>query len=61
MDAMDIYFRELPDIYIAQLVLRHMGNERYWEGWSTKEHNIRFLDPWQNEFMKTILSLKPTE
>jgi peptide/nickel transport system substrate-binding protein len=60
VDAMDIWFRELPDLYMAQLVLRHLANEYYWTGWSTKEENLGFLDPWQLEFKKTLLNLKPT-
>ena len=60
-EAMDIWFEELPDIYISQLIIRHLGNEEYWTGWSSKDDNYGFLHPWQQEFLKTMFNLKPTK
>lgn len=59
VQAMDIWFRDMPDIYVSQLIIRHMGNETYWTGWPTKENNYGFLHPWQQEFLKTVINLKP--
>jgi peptide/nickel transport system substrate-binding protein len=61
VEAMDIWFRDMPDIYVGQLIIRHMGNEEYWTGWPTKDNNYGFLHPWQQEFMKTIVNLKATK
>lgn len=60
-DAMEVWFEELPDIYISQLIIRHLGNEEYWTGWSSKDDNYGFLHPWQQEFLKTMFNLKPTK
>ncbi len=59
VQAMDVWFRDMPDIYVSQLIIRHMGNETYWTGWPTKENNYGFLHPWQQEFLKTVINLKP--
>ena len=60
-DAMEVWFDELPDIYISQLIIRHLGNEEYWTGWSSKDDNYGFLHPLQQEFLKTMFNLKPTK
>jgi hypothetical protein len=60
-EAMDIWFEEMPDIYISQLIIRHLGNEEYWTGWSLKDDNYGFLHPWQQEFLKTMFNLEPTK
>jgi peptide/nickel transport system substrate-binding protein len=57
--AMDIWFREMPDIYFAQLIIRHLGNETYWKNWPTKDNNYGFLHPWQQEFLKTVVNVRP--
>ena len=56
--AMEIWYRELPDVYIAQLIIRYSGNETYWTGWTSKDNNLGQLHPWQQEFMNTIIQLK---
>lgn len=60
-EAMEIWFEELPDIYISQLIIRHMGNGHYWSNWTGKNNNYGFLHPWQQEFMKTMVNLKATQ
>lgn len=57
-DAMEIWFEELPDIYISQLIIRHLGNEHYWSGWTSKDDNYGVLHPWQQEFLKIVVNLK---
>ena len=37
-DAMEIRYEELPDIYVSQLIIRHVSNENYWEGWSSLDN-----------------------
>ncbi len=59
--AMEIWFNDLPDIYISQLIIRHLGNETYWTGWPSMDDNYGFLHPWQQEFLKAIINLKPVQ
>ncbi len=61
VDAMQIWFSELPDVYISQLIIRHLGNNTYWTGWPSIDDNYGFLHPWQQEFMKTIINLTPAQ
>lgn len=60
-DAMEIWFDDMPDVYIAQLIIRHLGNEEYWTGWPTDRNNYGQLHPWQQEFLKTTTRLKATK
>ena len=57
-DAMEIWYEELPDIYVSQLIIRHLGNENYWEGWPSFDDNYGVLHPWQQEFLKITTGLK---
>ena len=60
-DAMEIWFEELPDIYISQLIVRSLGNTEYWEGWTSKEDNYGVLHPWQQEFLKITTRLEANQ
>lgn len=60
-DAMDIWFEELPDIYVSQLIIRHLGNEQFWTGWPSFDNNYGVLHPWQQEFLKIVTNLKATK
>jgi len=53
--AMDIWFKELPDVFVAQLVIRYPMTTQYWTGWPSQEDPYGFPHSWQQEFMKTIL------
>jgi peptide/nickel transport system substrate-binding protein len=58
--AMDVWFRELPDVYVAQLVIRYPMSTQNWTGWPTQEDPYGFPHSWQQEFLKTLLRLEPT-
>lgn len=58
--AMDIWVRELPDVYVAQLIIRYPMSNHYWTGWPTDADPFGFPHSWQQEFLKTILKLEPT-
>lgn len=58
--AMDIWVRELPDVFVAQLIIRYPMSTQYWTGWPTQEDPYGFPHSWQQEFLKTILRLEPT-
>lgn len=58
--AMDIWVRELPDVYLAQLIIRYPMTSHYWTGWPTVDDPYGFPHSWQQEFLKTILRLEPT-
>jgi peptide/nickel transport system substrate-binding protein len=57
--AMDIWIRELPDVYVAQLVIRYPMSTEHWTGWPSAEDPYGFPHSWQQEFLKTILKLEP--
>ena len=57
-DAMEIWYEELPDIYVPQLIIRHLGSENFWDGWPSFDDNYGVLHPWQQEFLKIITSLE---
>ncbi|MFW6074839.1 MAG: ABC transporter substrate-binding protein [Chloroflexota bacterium] len=59
--AMDIWIRELPQIFMAQLIIRYPMSSHYWEGWPTEDDVYGFPHSWQQEFMKTIVNLRPTQ
>jgi peptide/nickel transport system substrate-binding protein len=58
--AMDIWFKELPMVNFAQLVLRYSLNTTYWTGWPSKDDPFGLVDPWRQELLKTLLKLQPT-
>ncbi len=39
--AMDIWVRELPDVYVAQLIIRYPMSKHYWTGWPTEADAVR--------------------
>jgi peptide/nickel transport system substrate-binding protein len=57
--AMDIWFRELPDVFVSQLIIRYPMSTARWTGWPTQEDSYGFPHSWQQEFMKTIIRLEP--
>ncbi len=57
--AMDIWFRELPDVFVAQLIIRYPMSTARWTGWPTQEDPYGFPHSWQQEFLKTIIRLEP--
>ncbi len=58
--AMDVWFRELPDVFVSQLIIRYPMSTARWTGWPTQEDPYGFPHSWQQEFMKTIIRLEPT-
>lgn len=58
--AMDIWFKELPMVYVSQLIIRYPMNTTHWTGWPSKEKPYGFPHSWQQELLKTILTLQPT-
>jgi peptide/nickel transport system substrate-binding protein len=59
--AMEIWIRELPQIFIAQLIIRYPMTTHYWEGWPDENDVYGFPHTWQHEFLKTIVNLRPTQ
>ncbi len=59
-EAMDIWYRELPMIYVSQLIIRYPMNTTYWTGWPSKDKPFGFPHSWQQELMKTLFALQPT-
>ena len=57
--AMDIWVKELPDIFLGQLIIRHPCNTTYWTGWPSQQDPYGFLHPLQWEFLKTFIHLQP--
>jgi peptide/nickel transport system substrate-binding protein len=57
--AMDIWFREMPDVFVSQLIIRYPMNTTRWTGWPTQEDAYGFPHSWQQEFLKTLLRLQP--
>ena len=53
--AMDVWFKEMPMIYVSQLIIRYPMNTTYWTGWPSKEKPYGFPHSWQQELMKTLL------
>jgi peptide/nickel transport system substrate-binding protein len=60
-EAMDIWIRELPQIFIAQLIIRYPMSTHYWEGWPDENDVYGFPHSWQQEFLKTIINLRPRQ
>ena len=61
VEAMDVWFENLPMLYVAQLIIRYPMSTEYWTGWPSKEDPYGFPHSWQQEFQKTILRLQPTK
>ena len=57
--AMDIWFREMPDVFVSQLIIRYPMSTQRWTGWPTDEDPYGFPHSWQQEFLKTIIRLEP--
>jgi peptide/nickel transport system substrate-binding protein len=57
--AMDLWFKDLPMIYVSQLIIRYPMNTQYWTGWPSKDNPYGFPHSWQQELLKTILTLQP--
>lgn len=58
--AMDLWFKDLPMIYVSQLIIRYPMNTTYWSGWPSKDKPYGFPHSWQQELMKTLFALQPT-
>ena len=59
--AMEIWVSEMPDIYVAQLIIRYPMNTTYWVGWPSSATPYGFPHSWQWEFLKTFINLEPTQ
>jgi peptide/nickel transport system substrate-binding protein len=62
VEAMDIWFDELPVIPITQAKKIIPFNTTYWTGWPTAENN--FIHPptwWQGNTEEIILGLQPAQ
>ena len=58
-EAMEIWVREMPDIYLSQLIIRYPMNTSRWVGWPTSEDPYGFPHSWQWELLKTLIRLRP--
>ena len=58
-EAMEIWAREMPTIFISQLIIRYPMNTSRWEGWPTAADSYGFPHSWQWEFLKTLIRLRP--
>ena len=58
--AMDLWFKDMPMVYVSQLIIRYPMNTTYWTGWPSKDKPYGFPHSWQQELMKTIFTLQPT-
>jgi peptide/nickel transport system substrate-binding protein len=58
--AMDIWFKDMPMVYVSQLIIRYPMNTTYWTGWPSKDKPYGFPHSWQQELMKTLFALQPT-
>ena len=59
VEAMEIWVRELPDIFLGQLIIRHPCNTTYWTGWPSQQDPYGFLNPLQWETLKIFIRLQP--
>ena len=57
--AMAIWIGELPDIFVAQLIIRYPMNTTYWTNWPTQDNVYGFPHSWQHNFMLTFINLQP--
>jgi peptide/nickel transport system substrate-binding protein len=58
--AMDVWFKDMPMVYVSQLIIRYPMNTTYWTGWPSKDKPYGFPHSWQQELMKTLFTLQPT-
>jgi len=61
LQAMDIWVQEMPDIYLAQLIIRYPMSTEYWTGWPSAENSYGFPHSWQWELLKTFINLEPAQ
>jgi peptide/nickel transport system substrate-binding protein len=61
LQAMDIWVEEMPDVYLAQLIIRYPMSTEYWSGWPSAENSYGFPHSWQWELLKTFINLEPTQ
>ena len=59
--AMDIWVSEMPDIYVAQLIIRYPMSTEYWTNWPSSDNIYGFPHSWQWELLKTFINLEPTQ
>jgi len=60
LEAMEIWVDEMPDIFLAQLIIRYPLNNSRWTGWPTQTDPYGFPHSWQWELLKTFIRLEPT-
>jgi peptide/nickel transport system substrate-binding protein len=60
LEAMEIWVEELPDIFLAQLIIRYPSNTTRWTGWPTQDDPYGFPHSWQWELLKTFVRLEPS-
>ncbi len=61
LQAMDIWIGEMPDVYVAQLIIRYPMSTENWTGWPSEEDVYGFPHSWQWELLKTFINLEPTK
>jgi len=61
LKAMDIWVEEMPDIYLAQLIIRYPMSTENWTGWPSEDDVYGFPHSWQWELLKTFINLEPTK
>ena len=59
LEAMEIWVDEMPDIFLAQLIIRYPLNTSRWTGWPTQDDPYGFPHSWQWELLKTFIRLEP--
>jgi len=59
LDAMEIWIGDMPDIFLAQLIIRYPCNTTRWTGWPTQDDPYGFPHSWQWELLKTLIRLEP--
>ena len=59
LEAMEIWIEEMPDIFLAQLIIRYPYNTTRWTNWPTREDPYGFPHSWQWELLKTLIRLEP--
>ena len=59
VEAMEIWVREMPDIFLAQLIIRYPCNTTRWTGWPSWQDPYGFPHSWQWELLKTFIRLEP--
>ena len=60
-EAMEIWVEELPDIFLAQLIIRYPCNTTRWTGWPSQQDPYGFPHSWQWELLKTFIRLEPAQ